>query len=105
MLRLLLALLLVVLATVAGCKDECKLSPKPTVVEVPLGLAEPLTCNDAGDYKCCAWTWDGCMHTFCADHQACAWKYTSGIRVDGTRKACPVPDGYVLVEVTRPDWL
>jgi len=99
-------LLLVLVGCVASCQcgDDCRLPARPVVMEVPSGLGEPLSCNEASDQKCCSWVWEGCMYTFCTNQSECSWDYKSGLRVDFSGGPCPVPQGYVQVEVTPPDW-
>jgi len=105
MLRLALALLLVLplVLALSGCKDDCKMPSEPPVREAPLGLPEPLSCNEADGQRCCSWVWSSCMHTFCTNKLECRWEYKSGIRLEGSGQ-CLVPQGYVQVVVTPPDY-
>lgn len=85
--------------------SSCDLPSEPAVAEAPGGLDEPLACHETGAHRCCSWELDGCLMTFCASQFKCAWEYRKGLRLNADPKECPVPVGYVHLEVTVPESL
>jgi len=80
---------------------ECNLPATPPVQETTLG--EPLACHEVQGNKCCSWAWDDCLHTFCNSQFECAWEYRKGLRLTGDKEECPVPTGFVHLEMTVPE--